>query len=202
MVYNILEFYVNKFNYLTDIDEIDINFIPSILKRRMSTVDKVCVSVLNKTFSDDIQNIIYSSQYGEVERLLKVISQYKEMKEVSPNLFSASVHNYPTGFFLFNIKKAIPYMALSACDNSISSGLLEAVISKYNNNLFCYCDVNIGKVTSFALNISKTPKDNSVKYKAVLKNSEKDDNFEDYIKFFKNDINTLNTNLFELERIS
>ena len=200
MVYNISEFYVNKFSCLTNPDKIEIDFIPSILKRRISLLDKVCISLLNKTCSPDIQNIIYSSQFGEVDRLLKIISQYSEFKEVSPNLFSASVHNYPVGFFLFNIKKPLPYSALSAADNTISSGLLAALISNYDNTLYCYCDVNNNQINAFALNISKKQKGKSRKYIIKLENNKKTDNFKDYIKLFNGEILSIKTPQYIIER--
>ena len=103
----LLEFYVNKYNYLKNSNEIDLSFIPPIMRRRMSIVDKYILSVLNNIYSDNIENIVFSSQYGEVERLIKLINQYTENKEVSPNAFSCSVHNYSEGFFLLNKQKSI-----------------------------------------------------------------------------------------------
>ena len=71
-----LEFYVNKFNYLNDIDGLDLSFIPPIVRRRMSVLDKITLSNLNSVYSDNIENIVFSSQYGEVTKLLKIIDQY------------------------------------------------------------------------------------------------------------------------------
>ena len=198
---NSIEFYINKFSFLTNKDMINIDFIPSLLKRRMSLLDKTCAHLLNETSSEDIQNIIYSSQFGEMDCLNKMIEQYSKDKEVSPSLFSASVHNYPIGFFLFNTKKAIPYNALSSMDNTISSGIIAALISKYDNNLFCYCDIKDNDINAFAINISKKPKENSIKYKIKSNALEKKDNFEDYIKLFNNEINYLSANLYDIERI-
>ena len=150
-----MKVYVNKFNFLDSADNINVDFIPSITRRRMSALDKMAISVLNNTFSDDIQNIIFTSRFGEVDRLLKIIAQYCECKEVSPNTFCASVNNYPPSFFLAYKQKSIPYNALSGYKNTIASGLLSSFISDYNKILFCYADVNKDKSSAFALNISK-----------------------------------------------
>ena len=56
------EFYINKFEYLNKIEDIDVNFIPPILRRRMSTLYKAILTVLNKVYSEEIQNVIFSSK--------------------------------------------------------------------------------------------------------------------------------------------
>ena len=63
-----LECYVNKFNYVNDIDGLDLSFIPPIVRRRMSVLDKITLSNLNSVYSDNIENIVFSSQYGEVHK--------------------------------------------------------------------------------------------------------------------------------------
>ncbi|MBR6098611.1 beta-ketoacyl synthase chain length factor [bacterium] len=198
---NILEFYVNKFDYAESTEAVDISFIPPIMRRRLSKLDKCTLSVLNKTFTDDIQNIVFSSQYGEFERLIKIITQYTEDKEVSPNTFSGSVHNYPVGFFLLNNKKSVPYNAVASGRNSISSGLLAAVISDYNNILYCYADPNGDDFRAFAINISKNPLPQSQKFRITTGNKDFDDNFDDYIKLFNKDKNIINTQLFAIESV-
>ena len=199
---NILEFYVNKVKILETTDDINLNFVPSIMRRRMSFLDKVTLSVMNEIFTENVQNIVFSSQYGEVERLLKIIDQYVESKEVSPNVFSGSVHNYPVGFFLLNKQKAIPYNVLSACENSISSGLLASVISVYNNILFCYSDIKNDVPQVIGINFSKKKTNNSVKYRLKIQdNGYIEDSFNDYKKIFSNEINFIKTSNYVLERV-
>ena len=200
---NILEFYVNKFCFLDGLENVDITFIPPILRRKTSPLDKIALSTMNKAYSDDIQYVVFSSQFGEVERLLKIIEQYSLNKEVSPNIFSASVHNYPVGFFLFNIKKPLPYTALSALSSSISSGLISSIVSEYNNTLFCYADVNDNKITSFTVNLSKSESKNSTKFRLTLENNDniKDDFFA-FVELFKGNKDEIITPMFKIERIS
>ena len=195
---NHLEFYVNKFCYLDN--DVDVNFIPPILRRRLSALDKAGLTVLNKAFSDNIENVVFSSQFGQIDRLNRLIEQYKSEQEVSPNTFSCSVHNYSAGFFLLNIKKPIPYTALSSFNNSISEGILASVISKYENNLFCYADANDGVTKAFALNISKKPTQNT---KYILKQGNNDvfeDVYDDFIKFFSGKLDLIKTQNYTIER--
>lgn len=200
----ILEFYVNKFNYLNSVDELDLSFIPPIVRRRTSALDKFALSALNETFTDNIQYIVFSSQFGQVDRLLKIIEQYKEFKEVSPNTFSGSVHNYSASSFLLNRQISIPYTSLCAGNKSISTGLLTSVISSYDNVLFCYGDVNNGECKSMALNITKNelPQVQATKYILKLEsNAVNHDEFENYVNLFSAKENCLKTPNYTIERV-
>ena len=197
----IIEFYVNKFNYLTSFDETDVSFLPPIIRRRLSNLDKAVISLLNKTICENTQNIVFSSRFGEEERLLKIIEQYTIEKEVSPNTFSGSVHNYPVGFFLLNSKKPIPYNALSAAENTISSGILSTIISNFENVTFCYCDIYNDNLFAFAFSISKN-KSSKEKYKLIIKNNKsKNDTFENYVEFFKGNLKNINADIFSIEKV-
>lgn len=198
---NFIEFYVNKFNYLKSAEPIDISFLSPIIRRRLSKLDKGVISLLEKTICENTQNIVFSSQTGELERLLKIIEQYTTEKEVSPNTFSGSVHNYPVGFFLLNNKKSIPYNAISAGDNSISAGITAAVISKYNNVLFCYCDIYEETLYAFAISINKKDH-NGKKYRFSIKNNNINSNFDDYIELFSEKKDILISDIFTIERIT
>jgi len=196
-----VEFYVNNFAYIKSLDDADINFIPAIARRRLYKIDKAVLSVLKKVFTDDVKNIVFSSRFGEDERLVKLISQYQEDKEVSPNLFSGSVHNYPVGFFLMNEKKSISYNAVSSGENSISSGLLAAAISACDDAVFCYSDTNDDNIMSLAIYISKNPKIGSKKFKIKwMENSQQTDNFEDFVELFEGKKTCVDTYLYRIER--
>jgi len=196
-------FYVEKFNYIETFEDVVIDFMPPILRRRLSTLDKCTVSVLHKAYSEGIQNIVFSSKYGEVDRLNKIISQYTEAGEVSPNTFAGSVHNYPAGFFLLNVQKAIPYTSLASHDLPISSGLLASVISKYDKTLFCYCDVFGEDCKSLALCINKISGNSSNKYRISMNEYKTDtEDFSKYIELFNGRNTILKTPLFNLERLT
>lgn len=193
---------MNKFNYTDTVDGLDLSNLSPIIRRRMSTLDKITFSVLDKTYTDSVQNIVFSSQYGEVDRLLKIIDQYTQNNEVSPNTFSGSVHNYPVSFFLLNKKLSIPYTAISAYENSISSGLLVSLISKYDNILYCYCDVNNGIVNALAINLSRFSDNLNNKYAIKMDNNNgSDDSFDNYTKLFNGTVSSLKTPNYTIEKV-
>ena len=199
---NLLEFYLNKFYFSKNFDNLDISFVPQILRRKATNFDKMVLSGLNKIFSNDIENIIFSSRYGEFERLKKIIEQYSLNNEISPNVFSSSVHNYPIGFFLFNIKKPVPYMALSNMSDSFSSGLISSIVSKYDNIVYCYCDILEDKPVAIFMNISKKQKESSIKYNLEIQNNENiKDDFDLFESFLKNKRKSYISPMFRIERI-
>ena len=193
-----IEFYINKICIVKSEKEADITFIPPMVRRRLSAVDKVTLFVLNNTYSENVQNLIFVSRKGEVERLVKIINQYTTDGEVSPNTFSGSVHNYPAGFFLLNKKKSIPYTALSACESSISAGFLSALLSDYHNVLLCYADPIGVDYCAFGVNLSK--KQGEKKYRIVLNNSKEQDNFTEFTDLLNEKIDSLEMNLYRIEK--
>lgn len=198
---NNIEFYVRNFEYLINPENVDLDFIPPLARRRMSIIDKAVLSVMNKCMSEDIEYIVFSSAHGQCERLFRIIEQYSSLKEVSPALFSGSVHNYSVGLFLLNSQNSIPYNAICSGGNSISAGILASLISNYNNVLFCYADYACDNLVSFALNISKIP----IKYPKYSINTNKKlylkDNFTDYINLFNKNDKSLQTDIYKIERL-
>lgn len=199
---NLIKFTINKFYYSDNPEKTDVGFVAPILRRRLSALDKTALSALIETYTDNIENLVFSSRYGEVDRLIKIISQYKETQDASPNTFSGSVHNYPAGFFLMNIKKSIPYTAVSACQDSICAGLISAVISNYENVLFCHADVYGSQNYALALNLSKSDKNNSQEFIMKIENNTVTNDLpEKYVKLFSEKTDILKTPNFTIERI-
>lgn len=147
-------FYVKDFCYIKAEDEIDVSFIPSIQRRKLSKLDKMTLTVMSKIYTDKIEEIVFASKDGESDRLKTIISEYKECGEVSPIQFSASVHNYPVGFFTLVKKLNIPYYALSAGEETFYAGLVKSIISDKKNVLFVYSD-NISLACIISKNIGK-----------------------------------------------
>lgn len=128
---------------ITSENEIDISFLPPLIRRRLSLLDKAVLTTMNHVYDDDVEEIVFSSQWGESARLDKLIEQYQTTNEVSPSQFSASVHNFPVSFFTMYKKLNIPYHALSAGKDSFQMGFIKSMISK-KRVLYTYADVMNG----------------------------------------------------------
>ena len=175
---NKLEFRIKKISYSQG-ENIDLSSIPMMMRRKLSTVGKIAMSTMLDCYgenSDDIK-LVYASRYGELERVVKLISQEKENNEVSPTGFSFSVHNSTIGLFslLKNIHSS--YNSIAGGEDSFSAGLLDAVMNK-EKTLFCYAD-SVDKLESISILI-----DYQEGEKVVLrKNSEHlpSNNFSEFI---------------------
>ncbi len=121
-------------------NEIDVSFLPPLVRRRLSLLDKAVLTTMNKVYDEEVEEIVFSSEWGEFARLDKLIEQYQTLDEVSPAQFSASVHNFPVSFFTMNKKLNIPYHALSAGKDSFQAGFIKSIISK-KRVLYTYADV-------------------------------------------------------------
>lgn len=133
-------FYIKDFYYIKDESNIDLSFLPSLMRRKLSMLDKFALASMNKIYTTEVEEIVFASRIGEIDRLNKIIDQYQEFDEVSPAQFSASVHNYPVGLFCLYNKINIPYYAVSAGDETFKSGLIKSVLSEKNNVMFTFAD--------------------------------------------------------------
>lgn len=152
-------FYIRNLNKISSENEIDVSFLPPLVRRKMGLLDKVSLTTMNKSYEDCVEEIVFSSVYGEFTRLNTIIKQYQECGEVSPAQFSASVHNFPVSFFTLNKKLNIPYYALT----SFEAGLIKSIISG-KESLCTYADVFEGiKSVSFIV----SPHKGEYKFKSI-----------------------------------
>lgn len=193
-------FYVQNFKY-TQNGDIDISFLPMMVRRRLSPIDKYAIYTLSEFKDAKIEELVYSSRYGELERLFKIIDQYLEDNEVSPNLFSSSVHNYLVGLFSQINNLTTSYTSISAENNSFSMGLLKSILSDKTNSLYCYVDKENEKINSVSCLISKISGD----IKCRLKKENVSDNqneFVSFIDFLNGKLNKINFGCYSIERVN
>lgn len=177
---NEIVFDIKNFSYTTD-EELDLSFIPMLQRRKLNKFGRAAIYTMNKVYENEPVNIIFASEYGDIDRVKKLINQRKEDGEVSPAGFSASVHNATVGFF--SLLKGIntSYNAISAGKKTILAGLLESILSK--NSLFCYTE-SFGGLKSVSLLICENKNGNYI----LSENSENlpaADDFEDLISFLE-----------------
>lgn len=145
-------FDIKKFSYVTG-DEIDVSFIPMMLRRKLNKFGRAGLYTLYNAYDGGEPNLMFASNYGDFERVLKLINQRKEEGEVSPSGFSSSVHNATIGLFslLEGIKTS--YNSISAGEKTISAGFLESLL--FENSLFCYSE-SLGGIKSVSVLTSRT----------------------------------------------
>lgn len=155
-------------------DSIDVSFLPMLVRRKLSKLDKIVFSTLNKIYEDDVDNIIFASENGEFDRLKEIIIQYKNENSVSPIKFSSSVHNYsPAAYSQLN-KITNSYLALSAGKESLASAVVAAIIQPETKTCVVYADeIGVGMIIS--------TKSNGYEFNQIRTESDTTDDFIEFL---------------------
>ncbi len=181
------KFFIYKTSYSTDLNT-DLSFIPMMTRRKLSPLVKCAFSTIYNCFEKDDINLVFASQYGEVDKLNLLIEQYTKENEVSPIAFSSSVHNNTIGTFSLLNKINNKYNAVSAGEYSLSNGLLEAITAN-ETTLFCYADT-IPETKSVSCLIGNVKKDNADEIELSLRKNECYGNeYKNFIKFLNKEEN-------------
>lgn len=197
---NKIECYINNFAYVNDVENLDFSFIPPMLRRRLSPLNKTTFYTIEKCLNDDIENFVYSSRYGEFDKLKKLIDSFTNENCVSPTMFSSSVHNATIGAYLHSNNLNKPYVALAATENTLSMGLLHTIINPYKTNLFCYSDYINDKPCSIALSTSNKPIGKHVEVKIEKTEQDIDINEKELLCSFLDDkIDVVQFNNYKIE---
>ena len=72
-----ITFNIKKFSYCKEPDSEILKQIPMLIRRKLSNLDKLALTNILKVYEEGIENVVFSSQYGEFERLFKLIEQYQ-----------------------------------------------------------------------------------------------------------------------------
>lgn len=108
--------------------------IPAMQRRRMSYLSKLAVqTALAITKDTHIDYAIFSSRHGELFRTVTLIQDILKGEEASPMVFSQSVHNTASGLFTITAKRPVPVTSISASQDSLHNGLIEAYSYLENN---------------------------------------------------------------------
>jgi len=118
-------------------ESIDVDLIPAMMRRRMSTLSKLAVQTAIRLLNQsDIDYLVFASRHGELHRSAELIKEIINGAEASPMSFSQSVHNTAAGLSTIASKKALPVTSIAAGENSFQSAITEAWIylQEFPNN--------------------------------------------------------------------
>ncbi len=108
-------------------DSIEVNLIPAMMRRRMSTLSKLAVqTALSLMEENHIDYLVFSSRHGELHRSVELIKAIVQGEEASPMNFSQSVHNTAAGLSTIATKAQIPATSIAAGENTFHSAVMEA----------------------------------------------------------------------------
>lgn len=198
---NSIKFYINKYSYLKK-EIADISYIPMLMRRKLDTLGKAGLCTLYNVLDENINSsLIFASQYGDIERVLKLIQQRKEEGEISPTGFSFSVHNATIGLFSLLNSIKTSYNSISAGENTLSYGVLEAILTcKENPTIFCFTE-NKNELQSVSFSCSTAKLDEQAQEIIFIKetNNQKD-SFDDFILFLENKKQCYYSDIYTLRR--
>ena len=124
----------------------DVSFIPPMLRRRMTDIEKIAIYLANQVAPDrDDVFVVFASRYGEWHQTVRLFTQFFESDEMSPAAFSSSVHNAAPGVLSLITHNKNSYTSISAGKNSLATGMLEALISKLPV-LFIYAEESVPEI--------------------------------------------------------
>ena len=189
-------FDIKKFSYAEG-DEIDVSFIPMLLRRKLNKFGRAGLYTLYNAYENSTNpNLVFASCYGDIERVEKLIAQREEDGEVSPAGFSSSVHNATVGLFSLLEKIKTAYNSISAGDKTLSAGFLESIIS--GESLFCYTE-SLGGVKSISV-LTTPQKDGKFLLCENSENLPPQDGFEDLKVFLEGKTDRFVSGLYMVKR--
>ena len=151
-----IKFYINKYSYIEN-EKPDVSFIPMLMRRKLNTYGKAALYTLYNAYKENKNTkLVFASEYGDIERVNKLINQRQSEGEISPGGFSFSVHNASIGLFSLLKNLNSSYTSISAGEKTLADGILETVLQIEDNVpvLLCYTE-NTGEVKSVSVLCSK-----------------------------------------------
>lgn len=101
--------------------------VPKMLKRRVSPLAKtVFCAALSCEKELGTLPIVFSSTHGELAKSLKMMQTIEAGEEISPTLFSLSVHNAIAGLFSIAFKNKTQATVLAAGEEGMATAFIEA----------------------------------------------------------------------------
>lgn len=118
----------------------DVAFVPPLLRRRLSPLQKIFFHLANFEGQPPPKRIVFASRDGEDTLTRRTVEDFNVDGTVSPNRFSTSVYNAAPGLWSVFTRNPAPYTAVAAGAETIRCGLLEALLPADTPTLFVYAE--------------------------------------------------------------
>lgn len=119
----------------------DVSFVPPLLRRRLSPLQKVFFHLAN--FGADAptpQHVVFATRDGEDTLTRRIVEEFRADGTVSPHRFSTSVYNAAPGLWSVFTKNPAPYTAVAAGDDTVRCAQIEAFGAAVTPTLFVYAE--------------------------------------------------------------
>ena len=189
-------FDIKKYSYIKD-EECDVSFIPMLTRRKLNKFGRCALYTLYKVYEKGNPRLVFASEYGDIERVNKLIIQRNEDGEVSPPGFSSSVHNASIGLSSLLENNKTGYNSISAGKKTIATGFLESILS--TNAIFCYTE-SLGGLKSVSAEI-QTSKNGKYILTEKTQDEITKDSFKDFTEFLDGKCDLFVSDIYKVQRI-
>jgi hypothetical protein len=107
--------------------EPDVAFVDRLQRRRLSPLARGCFHCARRVSPPEQVRVVFASRHGEADRTLAILQDLAAGAEVSPALFSMSVHNAVPGLWSILNGDRASFSAVAAGPDSFGWGLVEAL---------------------------------------------------------------------------
>lgn len=114
----------------------DILFVPPLLRRRLSPLQRIFFHLANFPDQPQPKRIVFASRDGEDALTRRIVEDFQADGSVSPNRFSTSVYNAAPGLWSVFTGNTATYTAVAAGRETVKCGLLEALLPAETPTLF------------------------------------------------------------------
>ena len=121
----------------------DVGFVEPLQRRRLSPLARAFCHCAQRISPEGDVRLVFASRHGEADRTLGILRDLAAGNEVSPTLFSLSVHNAVPGLWSILKGNRAAACALAAGPETFGWGLVEAVAALQAGAapvLFVYAD--------------------------------------------------------------
>ena len=108
-------------------DEPDISFVPPLVRRRLSPLQKTFFHLARLEGTPEPANIVFASRFGEDFLTRKIVADFNSGGTVSPKVFSSSVYNAAPGTWSVFTKCRAAYTAIAAGPDTVKCANIEAL---------------------------------------------------------------------------
>lgn len=109
-------------------DAPDVSVIPAMLRRRLSPLGRVALSVIMPLAqTHGAMPLVYISRHGDLNRTLGLLEDMAKSEPLSPTAFSLSVHNATAGLFSIQQGLTSNITAISGGAQELVPALLESL---------------------------------------------------------------------------
>lgn len=189
-------FDIKKFSY-TSGSGVDLSFVPMLQRRKLNDFGRAGLYTMYGAYCGGNPQIVFASEYGDFDRVVKLISQRQQDGEVSPSGFGSSVHNATAGLFSMLEKINTSYNSISAGEKSLAYGFLESLLVE--ESLFCYTE-SAGGVKSVSVT-SRHDSDGEYVLSENFDNLPVRDGFYDFIDFLEGRSESFVSDLYMIKRL-